>query len=320
MLVLVAVLAAAGIRLRLHGHAAGQRDEGEYAYFGQLILQGIPPYEMAYNMKLPGTYAAYAAIMAVFGQTATGIHLGLILVTSVTTVLLFLLVRRLFDDYVGLVAAATHAIMALDPTMMALAGHATHFVMLAGGGGLLLLVIGIERGRGMLFLWSGLCLGAAVLMKQPGAAFLAFAIVFLVWHEMGPQLVQRLSGARGSDPELILWRQLIGRMGLLVVGAAIPYGLTCLVLWKAGVFPKFWLWTYTYALEYVSLVSFEGGVITGSRAAPEVIGTSLWLWAIAGGGVFAPAASERPGGDDFLHRRGCLHSGGAGGVALSSEI
>ena len=32
-----------------------ERDEGEYAYAGQLILQGIPPYELAYNMKFPGT-------------------------------------------------------------------------------------------------------------------------------------------------------------------------------------------------------------------------------------------------------------------------
>src|SRR6202140_944793 len=64
-----------------------ERDEGEYAYAGQLILQGIPPYQLAYNMKLPGTYAAYAAILAVFGQTPSGIHLGLILVNAAATLL-----------------------------------------------------------------------------------------------------------------------------------------------------------------------------------------------------------------------------------------
>ena len=31
-----------------------ERDEGEYAYAGQLMLQGIPPYRLAYNMKFPG--------------------------------------------------------------------------------------------------------------------------------------------------------------------------------------------------------------------------------------------------------------------------
>lgn len=32
-----------------------ERDEGEYAYAGQLILEGVPPYKEAWNMKLPGT-------------------------------------------------------------------------------------------------------------------------------------------------------------------------------------------------------------------------------------------------------------------------
>ena len=53
-----------------------ERDEGEYAYAGQLILQGVPPYELAYNMKFPGVYFAYAALMAVFGQPARRHSLG----------------------------------------------------------------------------------------------------------------------------------------------------------------------------------------------------------------------------------------------------
>ena len=58
------------VRVRLRDMPI-ERDEGEYAYAGQLILQGVPPYKEAYNMKLPGTYAAYAAIMAVFGTSTT---------------------------------------------------------------------------------------------------------------------------------------------------------------------------------------------------------------------------------------------------------
>ncbi len=38
------------IRIRLLGIPL-ERDEGEYAYAGQLMLQGIPPYKLAYNMK-----------------------------------------------------------------------------------------------------------------------------------------------------------------------------------------------------------------------------------------------------------------------------
>src|SRR5438309_11353815 len=81
-----------------------ERDEGEYAYAGQLILQGIPPYSLAYNMKLPGTYAAYALIMALFGQTIRGIHLGLLLLNAATILVEFLLARRLFGEYAGVAA------------------------------------------------------------------------------------------------------------------------------------------------------------------------------------------------------------------------
>ena len=69
LVVLLVLLFVGFIRVRLLDMPL-ERDEGEYAYAGQLILQGIPPYELAYNMKLPGTYFAYALGMAVFGQTA----------------------------------------------------------------------------------------------------------------------------------------------------------------------------------------------------------------------------------------------------------
>src|SRR5437868_1972446 len=73
--IFLVIVLTVGIRFRLRDFPL-ERDEGEYAYAGQLILQGIPPYQLAYNMKLPGTYAAYALIMAVFGQTGFSIHVG----------------------------------------------------------------------------------------------------------------------------------------------------------------------------------------------------------------------------------------------------
>ena len=40
------------IRIRLLG-IPFERDEGEYAYAGQLLLSGIPPYELAYTWSFP---------------------------------------------------------------------------------------------------------------------------------------------------------------------------------------------------------------------------------------------------------------------------
>src|SRR5438093_11305646 len=100
-----------------------ERDEGEYAYAGQLMLQGIPPYKLAYNMKFPGTYAAYALIMALFGQTIVGIHLGLLLINSATIALIFFTGKRLVNSTVGSVAAASYALLSLSPSVLGLAGH-----------------------------------------------------------------------------------------------------------------------------------------------------------------------------------------------------
>src|SRR5580658_10064078 len=93
--VLLVLLATAAVRVRLL-QTPLERDEGEYAYIGQLMLQGIPPYQLAANMKLPGTYAVYAVLMAVFGHTIGGIHLGLLLVNAIAIVLVALLGVRLF--------------------------------------------------------------------------------------------------------------------------------------------------------------------------------------------------------------------------------
>src|SRR5438045_7118599 len=88
-----------------------ERDEGEYAYAGQLMLQGIPPYKLAYNMKLPGTYAAYALIMGVFGETIRGVHIGLILVNGIPPLPPSFLGRRLFGEFCGVVAAETSVLL-----------------------------------------------------------------------------------------------------------------------------------------------------------------------------------------------------------------
>src|SRR5437868_9039927 len=93
-LIFVVLLLFAGIRWRLREMPL-ERDEGEYAYAGQLILQGIPPYQLAYNMKLPGTYLAYAAFLRTFGETPAGIHVGLLLANGCTTLMMFFLARRL---------------------------------------------------------------------------------------------------------------------------------------------------------------------------------------------------------------------------------
>lgn len=81
-----------------------ERDEGEYAYMGQNLLRGALPYSEAYNMKLPGIYFIYAAVLVFFGQTHTGVHSALLLVNIATSLMLYVIGRRWIDGVSGLVA------------------------------------------------------------------------------------------------------------------------------------------------------------------------------------------------------------------------
>src|SRR5262245_45076025 len=129
--ILLAVVVAVVVFLRIHLLAIPlERDEGEYAYAGQLMLQGIPPYELVYNMKFLGVYAAYALIMWIFGQTTIAIHLGLLIVNIASIVIIFLIARRLIGLTAGITAAASYAILSASASVLGLAAHATHFVML----------------------------------------------------------------------------------------------------------------------------------------------------------------------------------------------
>src|SRR5437899_10622345 len=132
------VLFVAAIRFRLRDMPL-ERDEGEYAYTGQLILHGVAPWKLAYSMKYPGTAACYAAFMALFGQTCAGVHLGLLAINAATIVLLFLLAWELTGLVSSCVAAATYALMSLSGDALGPAGHATHFVVLPAVAGLVLL-------------------------------------------------------------------------------------------------------------------------------------------------------------------------------------
>src|SRR5260221_9096938 len=139
LLVGLIILFAVVVRVRLRATPL-ERDEGEYAYAGQLMLQGIPPYKFAYNMKLPGTYAAYAMILAVFGQSASAIHIGLAIVNAISIGLMFLVARKLLDDAGAITAASVFALMSLSPSVLGLAAHATHFVVLCALAAILLLL------------------------------------------------------------------------------------------------------------------------------------------------------------------------------------
>ena len=245
-LAILAILLLTGfIRVRLLEMPL-ERDEGEYAYAGQLILQGIPPYQLAYNMKLPGTYYAYAAGMSVFGQSIAGVHWTLLAANALTILFVFLLGAQLLGKTGGAAAGVTYAIMSVSPAVLGLAAHATHFVVLFAVPGIWLLWrAAYSNDRRTIFL-GGLLLGLAVVMKQQGICFGIFGVAFLVW-----QAIRNRS---------FLSFNFLKQICCFGFGLILPFLLVCLEMARAGVFQRFWFWTFTYARSYAANNSFSQGV------------------------------------------------------------
>ena len=252
-----------------------ERDEGEYAYAGQLMLHGVAPYASLYSMKLPGTFAGYALILALFGQTIAGIHLGLLVINAATTLLVFLLGKRLFGPLAGLVAGVSYAVLSTSPAVVGFAAHATNFVVLPAVAGILLLLQATETRRSWLYFCSGVLLGLAFLMKQPGILFAVFGGVYLVYCEW--QVAPR-------D-----WASLLRKAGAFGGGVALPFAVTCVIMLAAGAFGKFWFWTFLYAREYATTNSLGDGMDVLRIMLPSVVLPALWIWILAAVGLSAIA-------------------------------
>jgi hypothetical protein len=272
---LLAILFFACVRVRLSTMPL-ERDEGEFAYVGQLMLQGIPPYKIACNMKLPGTYAAYAAVISIFGETPSGIRIGLILANVAATFLIFLLGKYLYGSLAGTVAGVTYSFLSCRPAVLGLYAHATHFVVLAALAGILLLLHALDSERTALYFGSGLCFGLAFLMKQPGILFAVFGGLYWLWREW-------------KQP--FPWRNVAIRGGALFGGVALPFALTCLILFRAGVFPNFWFWTWSYAREYGSIATISD-VRSVLRAFLPWVLRPFIIWEIIALGLAAPLWSR----------------------------
>ena len=100
-------------------------------------------------------------------------------------------------------------------------------------------------------------------MKQPGILFAVFGGLYLVKSEY-----------RGGALD---WRGLAPKAGAFVLGIILPFAVTCLVLFAAGSFHRFWFWTFQYSREYASIVGFREGLGYFRLNAAQVLKPAFWI-------------------------------------------
>ncbi|MFZ1751074.1 MAG: glycosyltransferase family 39 protein, partial [Saprospiraceae bacterium] len=232
------------VRFRLLGIPL-ERDEGEYAYMGQLMLKGHAPYSMAYNMKYPGTAMMYALLMSVFGQTATGVHLGLLVTNVGSLVLIYLIGSTMMSRVAGLVAAICFGMLSLGYHVLGFALHATHFVSLFALLGAWMMLKAIRSEKSSLYFWSGGLLSLSFLMKQPGIVFPVFGVIYVLLHHF-----YFTKEAHIDRFKFLAW---------MTLGLIAPVVLILLWIFICVSFDQFWFWTYTYLKEYGTSVKWSTG-------------------------------------------------------------
>ncbi|MCF8365212.1 MAG: glycosyltransferase family 39 protein [Bacteroidales bacterium] len=271
LILLGAVLLIVGIiRLRLMNIPL-ERDEGEYAYFGQLMLNGIPPFEAAYTMKFPGTSFMYALFILLFGQSAAGVHIGILILNVITSVFLFFIAARMIGNAGALVTALVFSLLSVSDSVLGFAGHATHFVVFAGITGIFLVLHGIENRKWKYFLFSGIFFGLVPVFKQSGLFYSVIGVAVIILHF--------LAGDRKN------FTMMLKNLAVFIAGGLIPALLIILLMMFWSVFDTFLFWTIEYPFAYGGQVPLERGISNFKDNFSYIVDGNLALWVLAASGI-----------------------------------
>lgn len=252
-----------------------ERDEGEYAYMGKLILDGHPPYSLAYNMKLPGTYYLYAMIMKIFGTTVSGVHMGLTVVIIASMLLVFSISNNFISKTGSFITAASFGVLGTSWTLLAQAAHATHFVTFFALSGIyvILQLYKNEQHKTARYFFAGVLLSMAFICKQSGIFFLLFGITLILLKELNKKTFVKLAG----------------NLTIFLAGFTVPLLIMLLYLFFFSDFSNFWFWTVTYLSKYGNQVPFSDalpmfkmavGTITANYTSTGYV--AMWIVSLLG--------------------------------------
>jgi len=258
LLLLGAVITVVWVRVRLLSLPL-ERDEGEYAYIGQWLLRGIPPYVSGANMKFPGIYLAWAFMLMIGGESLQSIRFAILILDLVVAAGLFVVVRRFATASAARISAAVFLLLFVDSGTLALYGHATRFVAAAVVLALLFMTSKVRLPvRAFL---AGASLGLALLAKQHGALFVLFGFWWVVLASEEETMARRI------------------RLALYYAsGVFLPVGTVAVWLAASGVLRRAWFWTIEYASAYTRVSGGKAALLSLAYTLRQMATGAIVLW------------------------------------------
>ncbi|MBS1651113.1 MAG: glycosyltransferase family 39 protein [Bacteroidetes bacterium] len=223
-----------------------ERDEGAYSYYGKLLLEGKRPYVDFYEQKFPGIFYFYATVISIFGATVKGVHTGFMFVNLLTTVFLFIGVKKLFNSPMAAVATAiTYAFVSMTPFLSGYTVQSEHGVNFFTSMGFMLYSFAKEHKKWWLYLLTGFAMGSAFMTKTTGVFLCAWG---------GLVIVSDYVFNKNRNFKTFFLNGLYYCIGMGVVVAFFFISIL-----KKGLWADMMYWTITIPKQYVGKMPWEQG-------------------------------------------------------------
>ena len=159
-------------------------DEAAYAYIGHRILRGDVMYRDLTENKPPLGYWLYTLAVAVGGYHELAIRVMPIPFVLATIALVWWIALRLGGPGSAGLAAGLFVILSTDPYLFGNGANLEHFINFFAVASLALLIRGWDRTDRWSLVGSGVCLGAATLVKQVAIVPVVVFVAALAWRAL----------------------------------------------------------------------------------------------------------------------------------------
>jgi 4-amino-4-deoxy-L-arabinose transferase-like glycosyltransferase len=193
-------------------------DEAAYAYIGHRLLKGDVLYRDLTEYKPPLGYWLYALAVAAGGYDELAIRIMPIPFVVMTIVIVWWIGLRLGGPAPACVAALLYMLLSTDPYLFGNGANLEHFMNFFSVLALGLVILGRNRGGRWWLVFAGVCLGAAILVKQVAIIQALVFVPFLLLPRWGRHDSWRRSLATGVGDTFAF---LVGVLAAVASAAAV---------------------------------------------------------------------------------------------------
>ncbi len=248
-------------------NAPFERDEGSYAYCGKLLLNGAVPFKDIGSQRLPGVFYCYALIVALFGYTLQSLHVAFILINIISTVIIFLIGRHIFNNIAGIASAFCFALLSMNMSISGFTVQSEHLVALFVIIAIYFLLLFLKSKKYFWIILSGIFFSFAFEVKQTSFFLGLFAgILFtgILYFE-----------------ENRSWKTIILSIVFFSLAVLVPVLIDLLIVWKRGGWEDFNYWFFDIRKEYSSVISYEQGTEYLKMTWPSIYDNYKFIWVIS---------------------------------------